>query len=384
MNSAGLYLHIPYCVKKCAYCDFVSVPTETGVSEAYCSALKKEIELTAAVLPEREYGSVFFGGGTPSLLTGTQMTEILHTLRQHFSIVPDAEITVECNPGTVTEEKLAAYRAAGVNRISVGLQSADDELLRRIGRIHDYAAFRETVRLLHRTGFDNFNVDVMHGLPMQTQAQYLDTLKKVADSGASHISAYSLILEEGTPLYRAVVAGEMTLPDEDAVADMQDAGISLLETLGFRRYEISNFAKPGFECRHNLNYWANGEYVGFGPAAHSAMHLPAWTRWSNVESLCDYMDALARATLPRETTESPDRAEEMFETVMVGLRTVRGVAFSDFVARFGDPLPAVYEKPIKLLRINAWLDEAAFASGHLALNARGLDLQNTALSAFLD
>jgi len=383
MNPAGLYLHIPYCVKKCAYCDFVSVPTETGVSGAYCSALKKEIVLTAAMLPKREYGSIFFGGGTPSLLTGEQMGEILSTLRQQFSILPNAEISMECNPGTVTEEKLAAFRAAGVNRISVGLQSADDTLLRSIGRIHDYAAFCDTVRALRRVGFDNFNVDVMHGLPMQTQEQYLDTLKKVADSGAVHISAYGLILEEGTPLHCAVTAGETVLPDEDAVADMQDAGIDLLASLGYRRYEISNFAKAGFACRHNLNYWANGEYVGLGPAAHSAMRLSAWTRWSNTDSLHTYLSCLERDALPRDWTETPDRAEEMFETVMVGLRTLHGVSFVSFSARFGASILDVYSAPIAALRKNDWLDETAYADGRLALNKRGLDLQNSALELFL-
>jgi len=384
MKPAGLYLHIPYCVKKCAYCDFVSVPTGTGVSEAYCSALKKEIMLSAERLPARAYASVFFGGGTPSLLTGEQMQSILDTLRRHFNILPDAEISVECNPGTVTEEKLSTYRAAGVNRISVGLQSADDTLLQRIGRIHDCAAFQKTVEMLHRTGFDNFNVDVMHGLPLQTEAQYLDTLRKAADSGAAHISAYGLILEEGTPLHAAVTAGEMMLPDADAVADMQDAGIELLESLGYHRYEISNFAKQGRECHHNLNYWANGEYVGFGVAAHSAMHLPAWTRWSNTESISEYVRQLDRDELPRVSEETPDRAEEMFETIMVGLRTLRGVSLAEFSLRFGALLTEVYAEPLRQLQKNGWIDTDALQNGYLALNKRGMDLQNAALTLFLD
>jgi len=384
MKPAGLYLHIPYCVKKCAYCDFVSVPTGTGVSEAYCSALKKEIELTARQLPERRYETVFFGGGTPSLLSGGQMRGILDTLRRQFYILPDAEISVECNPGTVTEEKLRAYREAGVNRISVGLQSADDMLLRRIGRIHDYAAFCKTIKALHRAGFDNFNVDVMHGLPTQTEAQYLDTLQKAADSGASHISAYSLILEEGTPLHAAVMHGTQQLPDADAVADMQDAGMALLGQFGFHRYEISNFAKPGRECCHNLNYWANGEYVGLGTAAHSAMHLPVWTRWSNTESISEYEQRLDRGKLPRVWEETPNRAEEMFETIMVGLRTVRGIPLSEFFERFGELLASVYAVPLMYFQKNGWIDADALQNGYLALNRRGMDLQNTILTLFMD
>lgn len=236
MEPAGIYLHIPYCVRKCAYCDFVSFPEPGGVPEPYVGALLREIRLVAEQTPKRRYASVFFGGGTPSLLSGEQLRRILETLGEAFDILPDAEISMECNPGTATEKTLCAYRAAGVNRLSVGLQSADDALLARIGRIHDYAAFCRTAAWAKRAGFENFNVDVMHGLPGQTAAQYLDTIRRAAESGATHVSAYGLILEEGTPLHRAVLAGRETLPDEDAVADMQDAGIALLEKLGFARY----------------------------------------------------------------------------------------------------------------------------------------------------
>lgn len=383
MNPAGLYLHIPYCVKKCAYCDFASVPTGAGVPEAYCSALLEEIAMAADLLPAREYGSVFFGGGTPSLLTGDQLAKILHALRRHFHILSNAEISVECNPGTVTEEKLRAYHDAGVNRLSVGLQSADDGLLRRIGRIHDYGAFLHTVSALRHAGIDNFNVDVMHGLPTQTQAQYLDTLQKAVDAGATHISAYSLILEEETPLFGAVMAGKETLPEADTVADMQDAGIELLGSLGLERYEISNFAKHGYACRHNLNYWDNGEYVGLGPAAHSAMRLGVWTRWSNTDDPKEYLARVERGERPETRREMPDRNEEMFETVMVGLRMLHGVSANAFSARFDEDLRQVYAMPIRKLREYGWLEESAFAAGRLALNTRGLDLQNTALQLFL-
>lgn len=383
MKSAGLYLHIPYCVKKCAYCDFVSFPSAEGVPTDYCAAVLTEIALTAEALPEREYATLFFGGGTPSLLSGAQMTELLRALRLHFRIRPDAEITVECNPGTVTEEKLAAYRAAGVNRVSVGLQSSDDGLLRTLGRIHDFAAFEDTVRLLRQTGFKNFNVDVMHGLPGQTEAQYLDALRRAMDSGATHISAYGLILEEGTPLYRAVRAGRALLPEEDETADMQDAGIDLLEQNGFARYEISNFARAGFCCRHNLNYWANGEYVGLGLAAHSAMRQDGWTRWSNTEQPRTYLARLQAQRRPLAETMRLPPIEEMFETVMLGLRTVRGVSLAEFQARFGAALPDVYGEAVGELRDRDWLDESALAAGFLALNRRGLDLQNAALQYFL-
>ena len=384
MEPAGIYLHIPYCVRKCAYCDFVSFPEPGGMPEPYVGALLREIRLVAEQTPKRRYASVFFGGGTPSLLSGEQLRRILETLGEAFDILPDAEISMECNPGTATEKTLCAYRAAGVNRLSVGLQSADDALLARIGRIHDYAAFCRTAAWAKRAGFENFNVDVMHGLPGQTAAQYLDTIRRAAESGATHVSAYGLILEEGTPLYRAVLAGRETLPDEDAVADMQDAGIALLEKLGFARYEISNFARNGYMCRHNLNYWRNGEYLGFGIAAHGCLRLDGkWTRFSNTESLRTYDAKLQKGCLPRNETLRLPPIEEMFETVMLGLRTLSGVSLREFFRRFDVRLEEIYAEPVAQLRRAEWLNETAYSSGFLALNGKGLDLQNAALQFFL-
>ena len=280
---AGIYLHIPFCVRKCAYCDFVSFP-ESRVPEAYVDALTAEIALVAR---EGDYpatfDTVFFGGGTPSLLSGEQMRRIMDALCANFDIRSDAERSMEMNPGTVTPEKLNAYRAAGINRLSIGLQSTHDALLQSIGRIHSFAQFQDTYSSAREAGFSNINVDVMHGLPGQTLAQYLDTLKTVCDLGVQHISAYSLILEEHTPLYDRVGSGAVVRPDEDLVADMQDAGIDLLESSGYRRYEISNFALDGFACRHNLNYWRNGEYLGFGVAAHAAVRQKRWTRFAKRE-----------------------------------------------------------------------------------------------------
>ena len=224
----------------------------------------------------------------------------------------------------------------------------------------------------------------MHGLPGQTAAQYLDTIRRAAESGATHVSAYGLILEEGTPLHRAVLAGRETLPDEDAVADIQDAGIALLEKLGFARYEISNFARNGYMCRHNLNYWRNGEYLGFGIAAHGCLRLDGkWTRFSNTESLRIYDAKLQKGCLPRNETLRLPPIEEMFETVMLGLRTLSGVSLREFFRRFDVRLEEIYAEPVAQLRRAGWLNETAYSSGFLALNGKGLDLQNAALQFFL-
>lgn len=377
---AGIYLHIPFCVRKCAYCDFVSF-AEGCVPEGYVEALLTELELVArgGGYPAA-FDTVFFGGGTPSLLSGAQMQTILDALRSYFAIRADAEISMECNPGTVSPEKLAAYRAAGINRLSIGLQSTHDVLLNEIGRIHHFAQFLETLSSARAAGFDNINVDLMHGLPNQTLEQYLDSLKTVCDLGVQHISAYSLILEEHTPLYFRVEKGEVALPDEDLVADMQDAGIEYLEQRGYHRYEISNFAQDGFECRHNRNYWDNGEYLGFGIAAHAAVRQGRWTRFANVDSLDEYYRLLARGKRPLAETIRLTQRDEMFECVMLGLRLVRGVDRARFFARFELDIAEAYPLAMEKLRKRGWVIETEQA---IALNSKGLDLQNEALGFFM-
>jgi len=377
---AGLYIHIPYCVKKCDYCDFVSFCENDSIGR-YVSALIREIEMTAQETSSRqEFGTVFFGGGTPSLLSGEQMCRIMDALRENFSVPANAECSMECNPGTATAANLRDYRAAGINRLSIGLQSASDALLKRVGRIHTYVQFSDTLRYARDAGFENIGVDVMHGLPGQTQADYLSTLKTVCDTGVTHVSAYALTLAEGTPLDERVSSGETILPDEDDVADMQDAGIEYLESRGYLRYEISNFARPGFECLHNLNYWENGEYLGLGVAAHSAVRLRQWTRYSNVETLKEYFRLVERGRRPLQETIRLYPADEMFECVMLGLRLVRGVERAAFRERFGADMAQVYPEAMEKLRARGWVEET---EERIALNKLGLDLQNEALDLFM-
>ena len=377
---AGIYLHIPFCVRKCAYCDFVSFPNGS-VPESYADALLTEIELVSrgGSYPAA-FDTVFFGGGTPSLLTGDQMRHIMNALRERFDIRAEAEISMEANPGTVTPEKLAAYREAGINRLSIGLQSTHDTLLHEIGRIHSLDQFLTTMKNAREAGFSNINVDLMHGLPNQTIPQYLDSINTVCDLGVQHISAYSLILEEHTPLYTRVERGEIAAPEEDLVADMQDAGIDLLEERGYHRYEISNFARDGFECRHNLNYWQNGEYLGFGIAAHGVVRDRKWTRYANVDNLEEYNRLIARGKRPLAETIRLSPRDEMFECVMLGLRLLRGIDRAAFLARFDLDVVEAYPKAMELLRKRGWIEENERL---IALNRKGLDLQNEALGFFM-
>ncbi|MBR3137531.1 MAG: radical SAM family heme chaperone HemW [Clostridia bacterium] len=376
----GIYVHIPYCVRKCAYCDFCSVPRDE-TTEQYPDALCREIELSRDRLPyEGPVPSVFFGGGTPTALPAEALIRILETVRRTYEVRSDAEITVECNPGTATYADFVKLRAAGFNRLSLGLQSANDELLKAVGRIHTYDQFLTAFRAARDAGFQNINVDLMHGLPGQTQGDYLDTLQKVCDLGPEHISAYALILEEGTPLYTQVRAGEIALPDEDAVADMEDAGMAFLKQRGYERYEVSNFAKSGYECRHNLIYWDDAPYLGFGVAAHSSARGEGeWLRWSNTESIPEYLRKLRRGKLPTAETLQIDRKEELFEVIMLGLRKVKGIPRQAFLNRFGLTLEQAFPDAWLNVQANGWW---ADSPTHYALTKHGMDYLNTVLCYF--
>ena len=343
-------------------------------------ALIREIEIVSRGEYPAVFDTVFFGGGTPSLLTGEQMERILYAVHSHFPVQEGAEQSMECNPGTATRKKLAAYRKAGINRLSIGLQSTHDALLKSVGRIHTYQQFLETLEQARSVGFDNINADVMHGLPGQTLEQYMDTLQMVCDLGLQHISSYALTLEEHTPLYEQVANELVQLPESDLVADMQDAGMDYLESRGYHRYEISNFALPGYECRHNLNYWRNGEYLGLGIAAHAVVRKKRWTRTANVDTLEEYLRLIARGRRPLAETIELHIADEMFECVMLGLRLIAGVDRTAFRARFGVDMTEAFADPMEQLRKRGWVEETETS---IALNRKGLDLQNEALGFFL-
>ncbi len=377
----GLYIHIPFCKKKCRYCDFVSFP-DLKCEDLYFVALVAEMRKYAPLMRERSFDTVFIGGGTPTVLKPGRIAALLNEAGKCFSIKPGAEITSEANPESASEEKLGELYEAGVNRLSLGLQSANDLELHAIGRIHSRQDFINAVSAARKVGFTNINADVMHGLPGQTVESCIDTLRLVTELEIPHISSYSLILEEGTPLYDDVRNGRVILPDPDDTADMEDAGFEFLAQRGYDRYEISNFAKPGSECRHNLNYWDNGEYLGIGLNSHSALRLKGdWTRFNNTDDLNEYINELGEGKLPVRNTRKIERDEEMFETIMLGLRKIKGVSRRGFEERFGcDPVER-YAPAVSELEMEGWLEAT---EDSMYLTKRGLDFQNEALIKFME
>lgn len=382
----SLYVHFPFCKSKCVYCDFCSFAADEAVMERYVNSLTREAELSAAETPGAEINTVFFGGGTPSIVPAPLMRKVTRKLQECFSIPNGIEFTSEANPGTLTDAWLETMTEAGMNRLSVGVQAKQDRLLRLLGRIHNFPQAKDALNMARKHGIENLSADLMYGLPTQTLDDYLESIRATADLGVQHISAYSLKVEENTKLYSMIRTGEAALPGEDDTADMMEAGIDLLETLGYRRYEISNFAKPGFESRHNLAYWRQRHYLGLG--LNAASMLPsdsvAYNRRTNADSIDTYCGLLAEGRLPIRETIPIGRDEAMFESIMLGLRTADGVAFVDFERMHGVKLTGVYGAAIRELREKGWLEPVNPANPRLALNRRGLAVQNSALMPFLE
>lgn len=317
MKHCSLYIHIPFCLRKCAYCDFVSFPNQTNRIDEYIARLEREMADMSARYGALCADTLFIGGGTPSLLTGAQMSRLMNAVRAHFALSDNAEITCEANPGTLEPFKLCAYRELGINRLSIGVQAFDDRLLRQLGRIHCRDEAIQAVYAAHDAGFDNLSVDLMYALPGQSISDWMKTLEAAAALPLAHISCYSLIVEDFTPMKALFDSQPVLFPDDETAVTMQHMAADFLHAQGFERYEISNYARPGCESRHNLVYWTRGDYLGLGCAAHSLMN---GARFANVSSLDGYL-----------TGEQGDTAEYLTEkdiyeeTVMLGLRTRRGV-----------------------------------------------------------
>ena len=377
---AGLYIHIPFCRKKCRYCDFVSFDNEFDYA-AYTAALISEMKLYKPLVDGKRFSTIFIGGGTPSIMPAELLCRIIDIARECFSFDDEIEFTIEANPESLTEEKLLNYRSFGINRLSIGLQSSDCAVLGAIGRVHDLNGFISAFKTARKAGFDNINVDLMHGLPKQTMESYLNSIKTAAELHAEHISSYSLILEDHTPMYQDVEQGRIILPDADETAEMEDEGFTLLNKLGYQRYEISNFAKPGYECRHNLNYWDNGEYLGLGLNSHSALRLNGkWSRWANDAVLSVYVLKTANGMLPVETSEIIERDDEMFETIMVGLRKIEGISRASFTERFGIDPVVHYASAVSEATLEG---NMIVTEDYMRLTRRGLDFQNEVLLKFM-
>ncbi len=343
---AGIYVHVPFCKHKCTYCDFVSFAGKEGEVQGYFENLFKEIVYRAPAHKNDVFDTVYFGGGTPSFVDALYVTATLTLLKQNYRIAKDAEITLEMNPGTVTKEKIAAYKRAGFNRFSLGLQTANDSELVRLNRIHTKKEFCDAATMLSG---ENFSVDIMVGLHNQTKADVEESLRIALNYGASHVSVYALTPVDGTPLYTDYLNGE--LPDSDEAADLYGAAVQYLKSRGFSRYEISNFSLKGKESRHNLNYWRRGEYLGFGIAAHS---FYGGERYSNTENLAEYALCITREKSPVIFRERLTETEAEEEFIMLAFRTEEGFLKEEYQKLFGVPFTARYAK--KLQRIGKYLD----------------------------
>lgn len=386
-----LYLHFPFCKSKCSYCDFCSFSAPMEEVENYGMLLQKEMRLAAKPYGEAQISTVFLGGGTPSVLPPKTLGGVLSTLTTCFSLTGDVEFSAEANPGTLTEEWLSVAQSYGVNRLSLGVQAAQDRLLKALGRIHSFEEARQSVEMIRRQGIHNVNVDVMFGLPGQSVRDYLETLEAAHTLAPTHISAYGLILEEGTKISAMVEKGALTLPDEDMAAEMYEQGAGWLSAHGYAQYEISNFAREGYACRHNLGYWQGEWYLGLGLNSHSMLPEAvgadaSYVRVENTADLAVYQAMLQSGKLPVQGRVPVSPSEAMFETVMLELRTTAGIGIRDFERRHGKPLQSVYGRPMEQLigeGLALWHEDPARGRS-FALTKKGLLVQNAVLMRFME
>ena len=379
-----LYIHIPFCVKKCDYCDFLSFSADEQTQRSYVAALQKELVFYGAKYKGRRITTIFIGGGTPSWLREESMQAVMEAVYKNFTVDRDAEITIECNPGTVTEHKFEVYRKIGINRLSIGLQSAHNDELKILGRIHTYEQFLKTYDMARKHGFTNINIDLMSSLPGQTPEIFCDSLHRVLQLKPEHISAYSLIIEKGTPFYDLYKfdavrqeAGMQTesLPTEEEEYQTTKMTQHILKEAGYHWYEVSNFAKPGYECRHNIGYWKRVDYLGVGLGASSLIDN---VRYSNMRDLYTYLSVPADSL--HETAAQITRNEQMEEFMFLGLRMRDGFYRDEFTQAFGIPIEAVYGDALNHLQQEELLLKR---EGRIYLTDKGMDLNNYVVAQFM-
>ena len=371
-----LYLHMPFCVRKCAYCDFLSFPTDQETQNLYTRRLREDIDAMGKKYGDIPVDTIFIGGGTPSVPDSALIVGIMEHVRKAFHVAEGAEISMEANPGTVTREKLTDYRRAGINRLSFGLQSANDRELKLLGRIHTWAEFLESFHLARECGFTSINIDLMSALPGQTRESWKDTLKRVTDLNPEHISAYSLIIEDGTPFGEKYGSeeGRKLLPDEDSEREMYHETKRFLRDCGYERYEISNYAKPGRACRHNIGYWTGLPYLGLGLGASSYMD---GCRFAVNSDMKQYLEEKPGMFTDVEKLTKKDMEEEFF---YVGLRMTAGVSLPEFERRFGVSAKDVYPG---LMEMFVEEKAAVFQGDRFVLTDYGLDVSNYIMAQFL-
>lgn len=374
-KEIGIYIHIPFCKKKCYYCDFISYCNQNENVERYIEAIIKEIELRKNEILDRDITTIYIGGGTPSFIEAKYIEKVLHKLKPK----KNQEITIEVNPGTVTEEKLKKYKDIGINRISIGLQETHNNLLKQIGRIHTYDEFLETYSVAKKVGFKNINIDLMIGLPNQTIKEVKENLENILLLNPEHISIYSLILEDNTVLANKVEQKELKLPDEELERDMYWYVKNTLELKGYKHYEISNFAKQGYESKHNMNCWQQKEYVGFGVAAHSYLN---YKRTSNINILSEYIQNIERNRIYKnvQIQEEQGTNDVQKEYMLLGLRRIDGVNISEFKNKFGKNPIFIYKNELNEL---VEMDLLKIDLDTIKLTDKGIDLANLVWERFV-
>lgn len=382
MKKMELYIHIPFCARKCDYCDFLSMSASPLVQQEYVRALLNEIKYRSYDCHEYEVTSIFIGGGTPSILKANVIDTILQEVYRYYHIHQEAEISIECNPGTLEREKLVIYKLAGMNRLSIGLQSTNNHELQELGRIHTYEDFLHSYDVARKVGYANINIDLMSGLPLQSLASYETTLKNVLRLKPEHISAYSLIVEPGTPFYQRYAEdearrarGEMPvkLPCEATERQMYQLTKDMLEAGGYVRYEISNYAKPGYECRHNIGYWRRVEYIGLGLGASSLFQDTRYNNTTDIEEYC-------KGSYPRMDEIVLDRKAQMEEFMFLGLRMADGISRQEFLECFGAEIDAPYGDVIEKMVADGYMKREA---GRIFFTDAGIDVSNRLLAEFL-
>lgn len=381
-KNCELYIHIPFCVQKCLYCDFLSMPAEESLRRHYVDKLIEEINQKSEQYRSYAVSTIFLGGGTPSILSGRQIAAVMEMLQQKFTIEQQAEITIECNPGTLDRQKLSGYKSCGINRISMGLQSVQKEELKDLGRIHTFEEFLHNYDLVRKYGFENVNIDLMSALPGQSLKSWENTLQTICALRPEHISAYSLIIEEGTPFYRKYGEDERRreegetpclLPDEELERAMYELTQQMLLERGYRQYEISNYARPGKECRHNIGYWTRENYLGLGLGSASLVEN---VRFSNTRNLEEYLNG---DFAPKEW-EVLDQRQQMEEFMFLGLRLRDGVSRRRFQEIFGMEFQGVYGNAVKHLSEQKLLEQK---EGYILLTEKGISVSNYVMSEFL-
>lgn len=375
MKDTGIYIHIPFCLSKCLYCDFTSFRGRDGMYESYKNALLKEIRNTP-LLEEYLIKSIFIGGGTPTVLPPRFISEIMEELSK-LHIADDAEITIEANPKTLNMDYLRVLKFSGINRLSMGLQSTDNTVLKKIGRIHKYEDFLINYNDALKAGFHNISADIMFGLPGQDIEGFSNTVETISKLGLRHISAYSLIIEEGTPFFDLYEEGKLDLPEESEERKMYYLLIDTLSSKDYIHYEISNFSKKGFESQHNIRYWERGEYFGFGLSAHSLVEN---VRYENTEDLSFYIENSSNLKNIRTNSHEISEKEAMEEFMFLGLRLIKGVGVEKFKKIFGKDIFSVYYKPI---HDNIKKGLLMYEANRIFLTAKGLDLSNMVMADFL-